>query len=184
MKTIRWFFAVALLPLVLLGCSAIPLSTMLKMSSFDEQNFAELNGKDVRVRVRLPQPARLVVDKTELKTTLETQQGSHSAQLTLIAESERTYHEMEGILFPEPVAYSEYVLRLSDDALQQFARLQTLAPARSQERKSSFSFTARFTDLQKDQDTVVFSVDLLLSPQDGYFTLLDNATLKFKPQGA
>lgn len=38
--------------LLLQGCSNIPVSTMMKMSGFDEEDFIKLNPEDIRVKVR------------------------------------------------------------------------------------------------------------------------------------
>ncbi|MFZ5841911.1 MAG: hypothetical protein ACOY3E_03340 [Pseudomonadota bacterium] len=182
MKRFRLGGAVLILLALFSACTSIPLSTMWKMRNFDEQQFAELNGEEIRVRVRLPAPSKLNVAETSLESTLETEQGRHSTQLTLEQESLRSYSVSEGLLFKEDVTYSEYVLRLSAGSLQRFATLQRLTPTRSQTQKSAFKITTDFTNLPEGLDSLQFSVDLQLKRDEGYFALLDKASISFKSE--
>lgn len=171
---------VVLFSVLMTACSSIPLSTMWKMRNFGEQQFFELNGQDIRVRVRLPVPTKLNLEKTELKASLETEHGTHGGPLQLEQESVRTFTVTEGLIFGKEVAYSEYVLRLNEGALQQFSELQRLAPQHSQARKSSFGVNASFTEFPLSQDSLTLRIDLLLSPTEGYFTLLDDVKVTIK----
>ena len=66
-----------LLCLWLGGCVSIPLSTIVRMSTFDEQDFVALNPDVVRVRITLPQVFKLDAGQSSLGVKITSPAGVH-----------------------------------------------------------------------------------------------------------
>ena len=57
------------------GCASIPLSTMLKFSSYQKSDFVAIKPADIRAKIILDQPIEIDIEKVELGLEVETEQG-------------------------------------------------------------------------------------------------------------
>ncbi|HEY9031429.1 MAG TPA: hypothetical protein VIM93_08710 [Kangiella sp.] len=156
--------------LILQGCSSMPLSTMLKMSGFDETDFMKLNPEDIRVKVR-NNTQENVLSNNILKYQYRGPEGviDESFSLEMINEDVET---VEHWFTDDSFQHSSWY-KLDAEGVMIFKRLQQnpLLAMKKKEGKSSFSVKFRFVESTPQQFTI--SIDLLLSPEGGYFTLLN-----------
>ena len=55
------------------GCASIPLSTMLKFSSYQKSDFVAIKPADIRAKIILDQPIEIDIEKVELGLEVETE---------------------------------------------------------------------------------------------------------------
>ncbi|WP_337843331.1 hypothetical protein [Rheinheimera sp.] len=58
--------------LVLAGCAAMPLSTLLALSAFEKDDFIAMKPEQIRAKVQLDEPVRADVAKATLSLALQT----------------------------------------------------------------------------------------------------------------
>lgn len=68
---IKRMLAVFGISFFIVGCANIPLGTMLSLSSFDEQDFVQLNPQVIRSQILIDAPGKLDLDTTELTLELD-----------------------------------------------------------------------------------------------------------------
>lgn len=168
--------ALALLCLALASCASIPLSTMARMSHFDESDFAALDASAVRIRIALPQSFELDADKSRLRVKVVS--GTREREDQFALEPELVEPDTRGGgLFSAPVPCTVYVLRLAEPSRKSFQELQAFA---LEGRVEEIDIVVRpaFAAIPEGATAVTVWIDLLLSPVDGWFTLMDAARIE------
>jgi hypothetical protein len=168
--------ALALLCFGLGSCVSVPLSTMVRMSTFDERDFAALDPEVLRVRITLPQGFGLDVKRSWLGVELTSAAGTHQATFELDPERIQTA-EIAGGFFADTRSGTAYVLRLSAPSKAKFRDLQSFV-AKGRSDQITIRVVPRLSSSPKDADGVTVWIDLRLSQADGYFTLVDAATIE------
>ncbi|WP_417446839.1 hypothetical protein [Kangiella sp.] len=156
--------------LILQGCSSMPLSTMLKMSSFDETDFVKLNPEDIRVKVR-NNTQKNVLKSNVLRYRYKGPEGliDQSFSMELIEEDIETIeHWFADDSFQHSSRY-----RLDAEGVKLFKQLQQNPLLAMRKKEGEFKFSVTFKLTETTPEKLNMSIDLLLSPEDGYFTLLD-----------
>ncbi|WDE06447.1 hypothetical protein SG34_005875 [Thalassomonas viridans] len=157
------------------GCSSIPLSTMMKFSTFDESDFLEIDPRQLRARVRLEQGFTLSAEKSKLEIEIDTLKGRINYLFPLQELSAKVVTQEASLFFtPEPV--TEYQLKLTGQAVSAFLALQQEIKAKKP-GSYSLSVSTSLGERPENAEEVTMSVLLKLSEGDDYFTLVDNATL-------
>ena len=164
--------------LIVGGCSAVPLRTMLRMRNFSVQNVTSIDPNELRARIILPVDMLLKSDSSRLIIELTDDKGhsdSYKFPLEIIEREEIT----QGWFRKKRVAQS--TLRLSRQAVSDFVRFQK--ELRTKQRKhgragvhvsSAFDRSEPF----KEGETLKpfeLSILLKLKAEEGYFTLIDKA---------
>ncbi|WP_251767097.1 hypothetical protein [Shewanella indica] len=162
------------------ACANIPLGTMLSLSSFDEQDFAELNPRVIRSQILIDEPGKLKIDATELTLELDTSQGVSRYSFPLKLESIQVIPQNEGLFSSSP-AQNHYQLALTDTAINSFQQVQTLINTETP-TQYSFSIDAGLDEMSKPVKEITLSVLIKLTEDQGYLTLIDNATLNLEQQ--
>lgn len=172
--------ATILLILLVSGCASIPISTMLKLSSFDEDSFLLLEGEQVRAQVAVSQPYTINFDKTKLTLDTETDLGTRHFAFPLTLLSETEIPEEIGF-FSSRKAQTQYTFKISDEGLTNFTELQRAIEEKQRaQSKAGFSFmvSAGFNEEPLPNEIIVVSINLQLSEEDGYFALIENAEIE------
>jgi len=162
--------AILLLFLCITGCMSVPLSTLVRMSTFNERDFAALDAEVVRVRIKLPEGFALNVAKSWLGIEITSAAGAHQATFELDQELVQTSLTPRG---------SVYVLRLSPPSRTKFRDLQRFI-GKGRADEISIRVVPRLASFPKDATSAKVWIDLLLSKTQGYFTLLDGATIELE----
>lgn len=167
--------AATLACLLLWGCAAVPLSTMVRMSRFDEGDFGKLSADALRVRIRLAEGFGLDATRSWLGVEIASAAGVHDARFELEDEFVRRV-PLPAKLFSEPKQGTEYVLRLAQASRTEFRRLQAFV-SRGPAQSIDIRVVPKLSAAPPDAAAVEVWIDLLLSDAEGYFTLVDGATL-------
>lgn len=169
-KLVTTILKTLVLIFLLQGCSSIPLSTMLKMSSFDEHSFTELAAEEVRVKVR-SNTQHNAITKNLLRYQYQGPEGvvDESFSLKLIEENVATIEHW----FSEESFEHASLYQLDAEGVKKFKRLQQHPLITMKSREGKFKITVNFEFSDQVPEQILMSVDLLLTPEDGFFTLLD-----------
>ena len=176
--------ALLVLCLCLSGCASVPFSTMARMSTFTERDFAALDAEVVRVRITLPEAFALDVGKSWLGVELTSAAGAHQSTFELDQE-----HVQTGVIpgiFSRSQRGIVYVLRLSAPSQAKFRDLQRFM-GRGRADQVSIRVVPRLASFPTNAASVKVWIDLLLSKTQDYFTLVDGATVdlqKLRAPGA
>lgn len=170
--------ASALACLLLWGCAAVPLSTMVRMSRFDEGDFAQLSADALRVRIRLPEGFGLDATRSWLGVEIASAAGVHNARFALEDEAVRRV-PLPSQLFSGSKHGTEYVLRLAQPSRTEFRHLQAFV-SRGPAENIDIRVVPKLAAAPPDAAAVDVWIDLLLSETEGYFRLVDGATLSLR----
>jgi len=165
--------AFLLLALAMDGCVSVPLSTMVRMSTFDEQDFARLDADVVRVRIKLPQEFALDAGRSSLGVKVTAAAGVHYGDFKLEQEGAQGTTLSNG-MFSGSAPGTAYTLKLSAPSRSEFRKLQAFV-GRGQPGEVVISVVPILSSFPRDAATVNVWIDLLLTESQGYFTLLEGA---------
>ena len=163
------------LSLCLGSCASVPLTTIARMSTFNERDFAALDADVVRVRITLPEGFALDVGKSTLGIELASAAGAHQSTFELDQELVQPGATPGGI-FSRSQRGTVYVLRLSAPSQAKFRELQRFM-GKGRADQVSIRVAARLASFPKDAASARIWIDLLLAKTQGYFTLIDGATV-------
>ena len=157
------------------SCVSVPLSTIVRMSTFDGRDFAKLDAEVVRVRITLPQGFGLNVGMSWLGVEVKSAAGVHSGAFELDQEQVRVTH-IPGGIFSGTEKGTAYTLRLSAPSKAKFRELQGFV-RRAHADEINIRVVPRLSSFPRDVASAKVWIDLLLSETQGYFTLLDAAQI-------
>lgn len=160
---------------VVAGCTAIPPSTMARLGTFDETDFSQLDARDIRVRVVLPQGYLLDARRSALGVRIVSAAGVHDGTFALDTEARDATRTPAGV-FSRGVPATAYTLRLAPASRERFRDLQAFV-ARARPEDISLRVMPRLAAFPLDAASVRVWVDLLFEPGQGWFRLLDAAEL-------
>ena len=157
----------------LAGCVSVPLSTIVRMSTFDERDFAQLDPGVLRVKITLPQGFVLDAARSWLGVDIDSPAGVHHGEFKLDQEStERT--EISAGMFAGTAPATAYTLKLSAPSRKEFRALQGFV-SRGSPGQITIRVVPILSSFPDDVASVKVWIDLLLSQSQGYFTLVNGA---------
>lgn len=154
---------------------SVPLSTIVRMSTFDERDFAGLDANVIRVRITLAQGFGLDVRKSWLGVEIKSAAGVHEGTFELDEELTRVT-TVPGGYFSDPEQRTAYTLRLAPPSRAKFKELQAFV-GRAQADAITIRVVPRLSSFPSGATTTNVWIDLLLSEPQGFFTLLDAAEI-------
>jgi hypothetical protein len=165
--------ALVLLGLGLAGCVSVPLSTMVRMSTFDTEDFVQLDPAALRVRITLPEAFVLDAAKSWLGVEITSPAGTHAGEFKLMQEASAPARVSTG-LFSSDVPATAYTLRLAEPSTLEFRRLQAFI-AKNNRGDATIRVVPILSSFPEDAASTKVWIDLQLSQAQGFFTLLDGA---------
>lgn len=174
-------FAVILIAVLLSSCASVPLGTMLEFSSFGKEDLIEIQPQDLRAKIQVDQPVRADVKSAKLSLELTTEKGTRAFTFPLLLLNELDIKPVEGI-FSTSAGKTEYILKLSDEAIKNFVTTQQIIRA-EQSGRFNFSVKTGFETLPSEITEIGLSVFLKLSEEKGFVVLFDEAKLTVKHEG-
>ena len=158
---------------VLAGCAGVPLKTMLKLSSFGVDDFAELEANEIRAAIQVTDDLAIKPDSTVLKVTLGEADGdpvAHRIPLTTV----RSGADVGSGLPKAKRGQQWHLFRLSDEGVRSFEALQEQL-RKPVERDGDIRLevaTALDDDASEDAlGKTPLEIRLKLADGDGFFTL-------------
>lgn len=157
------------------GCASVPLSTMMRMSRFNERDFARLDPDVIRVKVTLPDGFALDARRSALGVKVASAAGLHESAFELEQESLQPTRVSDGLL-SRSVPATASTLRLAPPSKDKFRTLQTFI-GRAPADEIEIRVMPRLASWPPQAQTGKVWIDLLLSSAQGWFTLLDGAPI-------
>lgn len=167
----RKFFLSLILLLTIVGCSHIPLSTMLSMSSFDAEDFIAINPQELRVRVITNTPAKFIEKRTTLLLTFTSPDAKFDKVLHLEKISDNLSTESHWVGKDTVKHTTDF--KLDEAGVETFKDIQSSPYIVKRPDNSSFKFKIKWRLDSEDPLKYTIRTDLLFQPEDGYFTLLE-----------
>lgn len=176
-----WPVNILLISFLLSACSSIPLSTMVKLSSFDEQQLTLLNVADIRAKITINQFINLDLENTNMGISIENDSGEMQLAFPLKVLSVTQNPAQTGFLSKKNASQT-FLLKLSAAGEKDFKKLQQQL---QQPKKSKIGFSVdaklkKNKELTPEQQaqTIVMTIEMKINNQDGFFTLFDEYELK------
>lgn len=167
---------------VLTGCASMPLGTMMKLSSMDEQTLWELDPAEIRVKVAMPLGYIIDTDTAELSLRATHLTGLQAQNDFLLEVLDITQSTRSRGLLRSDIAVNEYKLALPDAAIEAFKELQKEQHSMRAAQQSggyNISVRSRFSEVPEDASSIQFWVDIKLEESADYMTLFNGATIRF-----
>lgn len=158
-----------ILALLIQGCSNVPLSTIIKMSSFDEEDFIQLNPEELRVRVRSNTKTN-VIAANQLTYSYKDTETYIDRYLSLEKLEEEKVRTVEHWFKDDSVEHISWY-KLDEEGIEQFRALQKHPVLQDKDREGTFELSVQTVYTEDSPMQFLLSADLLLDPEDGYFTL-------------
>jgi hypothetical protein len=178
-RNVRWDrqelrrIASTALCLWLSGCVSVPLSTIVRMATFDERDFVQLDPDVIRVRLKLVEGFVLDPGKSTLGVKIASEAGDHFGEFKLDKVTESRAELAKG-MFSSDVMGNEYTLKLAAQSKKEFRKLQSFV-GKGRPGQVTIFIAPILSSYPKEARTTNVWIDLLLSVDDGFFTLLDGA---------
>jgi len=166
---------VVVLFLTLQGCASVPLSTMVRMSSFSERDFSGLSADEVGVKIRIPSGFTLDVASSWLGIEVASKAGVHNARFELDQVKLQAV-ELPGGFFSGSRPGKEYELRLSSSSAAAFRGLQEFV-SRGKAEDINIRVVPKLSSSPEEATSVAVWIDLRLSEREGYFPLVDGTSI-------
>ena len=149
---------------ILASCASVPLSTLLRMSSFSEKKFVGLQPDEIGIKIRLPEGFALDVANSRLAIEVASNAGVHTAAFDL---------EQTGLQLRPGV---EYELQLTAQSRERFRRLQAFV-AQAKVEDIAIRVMPKLASKPERARSVAVWIDLRLTQKEGYFALVDGASI-------
>jgi hypothetical protein len=160
------------------SCSSVPLSTMVRGASFNEGNFGFLDARALRVKVAVPEGFVLDLERTRLAASISSSTGTRQADFVL--QSIDTVAEKRGGgYFSKEIAVTTYEMNLTDPSVKSLRELQGFV-ASGKVKNFSLDVQVKLKEISPGATSAKVWVDLMLSPMEGYFPLVDGASVDVK----
>jgi len=145
------------------------------MSSFDSQDFVALNPDELRVIVVLPREFTLDTKTSWMGVDISSSAGIHQGVFELREESVRSEETSKGF-FSEPEEVTSYLLSLTPASKVEFSNLQVFVNKAAADNVA-IRVVPKLASRPENATSVNVSIELQLSQEQGFFTLVDSAQL-------
>jgi hypothetical protein len=176
MRILRLLVASALL---LAGCTSIPVTTALRLSSMNQQTLLELDPQQIRVRVAVEDGFEIDVANTQLTLTIASTgtKDAHSYHLNLLQKSRGS---RSGGIFHSDYAVVSYELSLTPESVADLRALQK-SMASKKNLDGNLNVNADLLTIPDNAKSVRFWIDLKLRQSESYMVLFDGARINLTP---
>lgn len=165
----------AVLVLTLQGCASVPLSTMVRMSSFSARDFSGLSVDDVGVKIRIPRGFGLDVANSWLGIEVTSKAGIHNARFELDQVKSQIV-TLPGGFLSGAAPGMEYELGLASSSAGAFRDLQELV-SQGKAEDINIRVVPKLSSSPEGATSIAVWIDLRLSESEGYFPLVDGSSI-------
>lgn len=160
----------------LTSCASVPLGTLLKFSTFDEEDFAEINPEHLNVRIFMQEPAQLGDGPVSLSLLLETATGPIMGDYVMQPVN-AFKDEIPGGLFSTDIPGTSYLFELTPDQILRFRELQQSLLNRQIEHMT-FNTDFPLGSIEKGQDAIYVWIYMAMDEKADYITLIEGARIE------
>jgi hypothetical protein len=172
-RTVLHLFVVAIL-VCLTGCASVPLSTMLRMSTMNQQTLLELDPQQIRARVAVYGGFEIDPKSTQLSLDIADEAGRRESRSYALNLLSKTNDTRPGGMFHSDYPVAAYEFALDPESVEDLRRLQK---AFAHSKNPGFTVNVQ-TTAPGYYKSVRFWIDLKLKEPEPYMTIVDGAELK------
>jgi hypothetical protein len=166
---------IMLISLLLTGCTTVPVSTMMKFSTFDDEDFAKLNAEDIRALITVSNNAPVNVSRLKLELSIGKGEKKREYLFPIHLLSKSNVAAEKG-WFSEVPESTLYTLELTEEGIKSFKEVQRIG--RNKGQKFNLNLFLSFSKLPKDYEEVVMTLAMVLDKNETPVILFDQATLE------
>jgi hypothetical protein len=157
------------------ACSSVPLSTIARGATFNESNFGFLDARALRVKVSLPEGFVLDPGTTRLTALVSAPAGPRILDLVLRPLTTTSGTRVSG-MWSREIAVTSFEMDLTDESAAGLRALQGLI---ANKKVTSVHLDVHVTlkTVPAGATSAKVWVELMLSPIEGYFPLIDGGTI-------
>lgn len=168
-----WVLAMA--GLLLASCGSMTLPSM-HSASFNESNFGFVDARALGVKVSLPRGYTLDARKTTLMAHVDATAGVHNTELALELVNTTEGKHSSGMVSSKEVDVTTFELDLPEESVKSLRELQR-AVAQKTVKSVSLEVRVSLAEAPEGATSVKVWIELLMSGMEGYFTIIDGATI-------
>jgi hypothetical protein len=165
---------VAAILVCLTGCASVPLSTMLRMSTMNQQTLLELDPQQIRARVAVYGGFEIDPKSTQLSLDIADEAGRRESRSYTFSLVSKTNETRPGGMFHSDYPVVAYAFALNSESVEDLRRLQK---AFAHSKNPSLDFNVQ-TIAPGYYKAVRFWIDLKLKESEHYMTIVDGAEIK------
>jgi len=163
---------------MLTGCSSIPLSTMIKFSSYEKTDFFRINPSELRIKATINSSADInLFVATKFSASITDEKGRVEYHFQLEKIKEETILAING-MFTHTPAFDVYYLKLTEQSAADFTKWKKQATSGTKKQGSFNAGVNWHKPINFEDEDILFSLSLQLSPQEDYFTLIEQYHLQ------
>lgn len=172
LRTMIKTLSFALVIVLLVGCSSIPLSTMLRMSSFGQDDIVNIKPDDLRAKISMDKLVTFTDDQITLQFSYEeTERKIEEAMALVLIEQKQ---EIVEHWFSEDEVKQVYLFAFNEESVEQLKKLQRSPILLNPNREGSGRLSVNWKLKEPNPRKYKLSLDLLLVKSDGFFTLIED----------
>lgn len=166
--------------LFLTACSHIPLGTMLKFATFDEEDFKAVQAEELRVRITTNIKQAFLEGETKLRLEYKGSLGKLDEAMVLTQLESNT--QTVSHWFSDDTLEKITLFKLSPDSIEAFKRIQNNPVLFKKNNDGEFIFGVSWKLEEGYPQKHLLKVELLLEPNDGFMTLIDDFEMDYQLQ--
>jgi hypothetical protein len=172
-RTVLHLVVVAIL-VCLTGCASVPLSTMLRMSTMNQQTLLELDPQQIRARVAVDGGFELDPKSTQLSLDISDETGKRESRSYVLNLLSKTNETRPGGMFHSDYPVVAYEFALDSESIEDLRRLQTVF---AHGKNPRFNVNVQ-TTAPGYYKSIRFWIDLKLRQSEPFMVVVDGAELK------
>ncbi|MBV1909959.1 MAG: hypothetical protein KUG78_11600 [Kangiellaceae bacterium] len=166
----------SLVVLFVIGCSSVPITTMLKFSSFDNNDIAKIAPRDVQVRLTLDEPVKLLNDKVKLALLFDYEDKESDEYLFELTSLRPAETSVETKWLSSSISRTSYEFSLDRLAQLEFSNFQKSFSNKG--KPSKYRWTVYYYLNSQQHKEARIDVELKLSKIEEYFYLIKDKRLE------
>lgn len=164
--------------LFLSACSSIPLSSMIKLASMDDNDITRINPSQVRVRITVNDPAKLHTKDVRLALKFEyAGEGNSEYQFVLRIIDSRQIDATSGWFSSEPNKH-QYEFVIADHSVDVFKKYQREFIKYGKPKKYHWTVYYYLKNIPAKDQPIDLDLELKFADNSDYFYLLKGAEIE------
>ncbi|MFT6733308.1 MAG: hypothetical protein ACJAS9_001493 [Polaribacter sp.] len=163
--------------LILTSCSAIPLTSMLKVATMNSDDISAIQPSEIRVRLSVSEPVNLKTKDVRLVLSFEHNDNTKSEFQYLLKYIKQNKVSSISSIFGSEPAKSVYHFKFSRKSELEFNRYQKSFLAKGKPKRYHWTVYYHFKTRPQKGEKAEIDMELKLANDQEYFYLLKSATI-------